>query len=108
MINSTKKKSKNKSVINNTNINSISNSIGNKNIKINKNPNKNIFKNNTQYSNIIPHTSRINNYKNMKLNSILKKLANSDINNSSSIKKGIKVKKEKIKINRSLISQIIK
>ena len=107
MINSTKKKSKNKSVINNTNINSISNSIGNKNIKINKNPNKNIFKNNTQYSNIIPHTSRINNYKNMKLNSILKKLANSDINNSSSIKKGIKVKKEKIKINRSLISQII-
>ena len=107
MINLTKKKSKNKSVINNTNINSISNSIGNKNIKMNKNTNKNIFKNNTQYSNIIPHTSRINNYKNMKLNSILKKLANSDINNSSSLKRGSKVKKEKIKINRSLISQII-
>ena len=107
MINLTKKKSKNQSVINNTNINSISNSIGNKNIKMNKNTNKNIFKNNTQYSNIIPHTSRINNYKNMKLNSILKKLANSDINNSSSLKRGSKVKKEKIKINRSLISQII-
>jgi hypothetical protein len=46
----------------------------------------------------------------MKLNSILKKLANSEINNInnlSSMKNGSKTKKDKIKINRSLINQII-
>ena len=110
----TKNKSKNKSVVNTTNANNISNSIGIKKIKINNNikdiKDKDSFKNNTQYSNIIPHTSRINNYKNMKLNSILKKLANSEINNInnlSSMKNGSKTKKDKIKINRSLINQII-
>ncbi len=43
----------------------------------------------------------------MKLNSILKKLASSEIHNLSSMKNGSKIKKDKIIINRSLISQII-
>ena len=103
MINSTK--NKNKSVINNTttNTNNASNSLGIKNLK-----NDNIYKNHTQlYSNNIPHTTRLNNYKNLKLNSIIKKLANSDINNSSTLKNGSIIRKDKIKIDPYLINQII-
>ena len=103
MINSTK--NKNKSVINNTttNTNNASNSLGIKNLK-----NDNIYKNNTQlYSNNIPHTTRLNNYKNLKLNSIIKKLANSDINNSSTLKNRSIIRKDKIKIDPYLINQII-
>ena len=103
MINSTK--NKNKSVINNTttNTNNASNSLGIKNLK-----NDNIYKNHTQlYSNNIPHTTRLNNYKNLKLNSIIKKLANYDINNSSTLKNGSIIRKDKIKIDPYLINQII-
>ena len=103
MINSTK--NKNKSVINNTttNTNNASNSLGIKNLK-----NDNIYKNHIQlYSNNNPHTTRLNNYKNLKLNSIIKKLANSDINNSSTLKNGSIIRKDKIKIDPYLINQII-
>ena len=103
MINSTK--NKNKSVINNTttNTNNASNSLGIKNLK-----NDNIYNNHIQlYSNNIPHTTRLNNYKNLKLNSIIKKLANSDINNSSTLKNGSIIRKDKIKIDPYLINQII-
>ena len=106
MINSTKN-NKNKSVINNTtiNTNNASNSLGIKNLK---NINKNINKNNTQQnSNNIPHTTRLHNYKNLKLNCIIKKLTNADINNSSTLKNENIIKKDKIKIDRFLISQII-
>ena len=113
MINSTKNnKNKNKSVINNTsvntNTNNASNSLGIKNLKnVNKNINIKINKNNTQqYSNNIPHTTRLYHYKNLKLNSIIKKLTNGDIN-SSTIKNENIIKKDKIKIDRFLISQII-
>jgi hypothetical protein len=43
----------------------------------------------------------------MKLNSILKKITSSDINNSLLIKKGKNIDKEKLKINRALVSKII-
>ena len=106
MINSTK--NKNKSVINNTttNTNNASNSLGIKNLK--KTNMQNINKNNTQqFSNNIPHTTRLYNYKNLKLNSLIKKLASADINNSSNLKNENIIKKDKIKIDRFLISQII-
>jgi hypothetical protein len=97
-------------VINNTsvNTNNASNSLGIKNLKnVNKNINIKINKNNTQqYSNNIPHTTRLYHYKNLKLNSIIKKLTNGDIN-SSTIKNENIIKKDKIKIDRFLISQII-
>ena len=103
MINSTK--NKNKSVINNTttNTNNASNSLGIKNLK-----KDNIYKNHTQlHPNNIPYTTRLYNYKNLKLNCIIKKLANSDINNSSTLKNGSIIKRDKIKIDPYLINQII-
>ena len=74
-----------------------------------KNKNKSVINNTTTqlYSNNIPHTTRLNNYKNLKLNSIIKKLANSDINNSSTLKNGSIIRKDKIKIDPYLINQII-
>ena len=103
-INKIKHKNKNKSVINYTNSNRISNhiSFGMKNLKMSKRQ-KGIKRN----SNIFPHTSRINNYKNMKLINIFKKIGNSDINNSLNLKNASNINKNKIKINRSLINKII-
>ena len=73
----------------------------------NKSINNNISMNNTKYSSAINNSFKFNKYKNMKLNSILKKITNSDINNSLLIKKGKNVDKEKLKINRTLVSKII-
>ena len=63
--------------------------------------------NNTKYSSAINNSFKFNKYKNMKLNSILKKITSSDINNSLLIKKGKNIDKEKLKINRTLVSKII-
>lgn len=73
----------------------------------NKSINNNISMNNTKYSSAINNSFKFNKYKNMKLNSILKKITNSDINNSLLIKKGKNIDKEKLKINRTLVSKII-
>ena len=73
----------------------------------NKSINNNISMNNTKYSSAINNSFKFNKYKNMKLNSILKKITSSDINNSLLIKKGKNVDKEKLKINRTLVSKII-
>jgi hypothetical protein len=73
----------------------------------NKSINNNISINNTKYSSAINNSFKFNKYKNMKLNSILKKITNSDINNSLLIKKGKNIDKEKLKINRTLVSKII-
>ena len=73
----------------------------------NKSINNNISLNNTKYSSAINNSFKFNKYKNMKLNSILKKITSSDINNSLLIKKGKNIDKEKLKINRTLVSKII-
>ena len=73
----------------------------------NKSINNNISMNNTKYSSAINNSFKFNKYKNMKLNSILKKITSSDINNSLLIKKGKNIDKEKLKINRTLVSKII-
>ena len=73
----------------------------------NKSINNNISMNNTKYSSAINNSFKFNKYKNMKLNSILKKITNSEINNSLLIKKGKNIDKEKLKINRTLVSKII-
>ena len=73
----------------------------------NKSINNNISLNNTKYSSAINNSFKFNKYKNMKFNSILKKITNSDINNSLLIKKGKNIDKEKLKINRTLVSKII-
>jgi hypothetical protein len=73
----------------------------------NKSLNNNISMNNTKYLSAINNSFKFNKYKNMKLNSILKKITNSDINNSLLIKKGKNIDKEKLKINRTLVSKII-
>ena len=73
----------------------------------NKSINNNISLNNTKYSSAINNSFKFNKYKNMKFNSILKKITNSEINNSLLIKKGKNIDKEKLKINRTLVSKII-
>ena len=73
----------------------------------NKSINNNMSLNNTKYSSAINNSFKFNKYKNMKLNSILKKITSSDINNSLLIKKGKNIDKEKLKINRTLVSKII-
>ena len=103
-INSVRQKSKNKSVINSINSNKASDNINIILKKLKNNKQKNDSK---RYTNIVLHTSRINNYKNLKLNNIFKKIAISDINNSMSFKNGSKKNKSKIKINHSLINKII-
>ena len=104
-INSIKQKIKNKSVINSLNINK---ATGNVNIIMKKLKNSKQKNNNKKYPKIILHTSRINNYKNLKLKNIFKKIAISDINNNSlSFKKVNKKNKAKVKINHSLINKII-
>ena len=103
-INSVRQKSKNKSVINSLNSNKASDNINIIMKKLIHNKQKNDSK---RYTNIVLHTSRINNYKNLKLNNIFKKIAISDINNSMSFKNGSKKNKSKMKINHSLINKII-
>ena len=73
----------------------------------NKSINNNISMNNTKYSSAINNSFKFNKYKNMKLNSILKKITNSEINNSLLIKKGKNIKNKKIK-NSGLITDRIK
>ena len=99
-----KNKNKNKSVVNSNQTNSISNYIKYA-LKNKKNINKKIK--DKKNSNIMPHTSRISGYKNIKLNNIVKSLLKSNDNNLLSAKSGNKLNKNKIKINHSLINQII-
>ena len=96
--NSNKENNRNKSVSNTNKTNKFSNYFA---------KNKKQKGQNIKCSYVIPFTSRISNYQNMKLNSIIKNLVKTDINNSLSIKQGNQSNKNKIKINRSLIGQII-
>ena len=99
-----KNKNKNKSVVNSNQTNSISNYIKYA-LKNKKNINKKIK--DKKNSNIMPHTSRISGYKNIKLNNIVKSLLKSNDNNLLSAKSGNKLNKNKSKINHSLINKII-
>ena len=99
-------KYKNKSVINSiTNSKRISNhiSFGKNNLRINK-----LKKETKKNSNIVANTSRIYNYQNIKLINIIKKITNFDSNKSYNKKYTSNLNnKNKIKINRSLISKIM-